>query len=106
MLATSWSQVCGFIGTIRSMPPRAPRYPASEMRTSYQVGRPWVVDGKMFRGLTGTPMRRTDIANLRFALAEPAPVTLAYLTTKSLLALIDCVLCILGIPRVGSSCTF
>src|SRR6185437_175146 len=76
MLAMSWSQVCGFIATMRSMPPRAPKWPASEMRHSYQVGRPWMFDGKMLRGLTGTPMRRTDIVNSRLALAEPEPLTL------------------------------
>ena len=54
------SKVCGFIATIRSTPPRAPRWPASVMRTSYQVGSPWMFDGKMLRGATGTPMRITD----------------------------------------------
>src|SRR5437870_5572051 len=70
MLATSLSQVCGFIATMRSVPPRAPRWPASEMRTSYQVGRPWMLDGKMLRGATGTPMRSTARANSSLALAE------------------------------------
>src|SRR5437764_406383 len=46
---TSASQVCGFIATMRSTPPRAPRWPASEIRTSYQVGRPWMLEGKMLR---------------------------------------------------------
>src|SRR5690349_10035857 len=41
-------------------------------------------DGKMLRGATGTPMRRIDLANRRFADAEPEPLTLANLTTKSL----------------------
>jgi hypothetical protein len=36
----SLSKVCGFIATIKSVPPRAPRWPASETRTSYQVGKP------------------------------------------------------------------
>ena len=55
-------------------------------RTSYQVGRPWMFDGKMLRGLTGTPMRRIARANSSFADAEPEPLTLANLTTKSLIA--------------------
>ena len=38
-----------------STPPRAPRWPASVTRTSYQVGRPWMLEGKILRGLTGTP---------------------------------------------------
>ena len=77
------SKVCGFIATIRSTPPRAPRCPASVMRTSYQVGSPWMFDGKMLRGETGTPMRITARANSSLALAEPEPLTLANRTTKS-----------------------
>src|SRR5947208_14439087 len=83
MEATSLSQVCGFIATMRSTPPRAPRWPSSVMRTSYQVGRPWMLDGKMLRGETGTPIRRTERANSSLALAEPDPLTLAKRTTKS-----------------------
>ena len=45
-------------------------------------------DGKMLRGLTGTPMRRIALANSSFADAEPEPLTLANLTTKSLTAVI------------------
>ena len=41
-------------------------------RTSYQVGRPWMFDGKMLRGLTGTPMRRIALANSSLALT-PSP---------------------------------
>ena len=40
-------------------------------------------DGKMLRELAGIPMRRTDFANSELALAEPDPLTLANLTTKS-----------------------
>src|SRR5262245_29110027 len=40
-------------------------------------------DGKMLRGLTGTPMRRIDLANSSFAEAEPEPFTLANFTTKA-----------------------
>src|SRR5687768_2999625 len=68
------------------MPPRRPSQPASLTRTSYQVGRPWMFDGKMLRGLTGTPIRRIAFANSSFADAEPEPLTLANLTTKSLTA--------------------
>src|SRR5579859_2320666 len=70
------------------MPPRRPSQPCSVTRTSYQVGRPWMFDGKMLRGLTGTPMRRIAFANSSLAEAEPEPLTLANLTTKSLLAAI------------------
>src|SRR6478672_906763 len=71
---------------MRSMPPRRPSQPRSVTRTSYQVGNPWMFDGKMLRGLTGTPMRRIALANSSFAEAEPEPFTLANLTTKSLTA--------------------
>ena len=82
------SQVCGFIATIMSTPPRAPRWPASVTRTSYQVGRPWMFDGKMLRGDTGTPCRMIERANISFALADPEPLTLANRTTKSFTLLI------------------
>ena len=42
--------------------------------------------GKMLRGLTGTPMRMTALANSSLAEAEPEPLTLANLMTKSLMA--------------------
>src|SRR5690606_13915071 len=64
-----------------------PSQPRSDTRTSYQVGRPWMLDGKMLRGLTGTPIRRMALANSSLAEAEPEPLTLANLTTKSL---VDC----------------
>src|ERR671928_448937 len=68
---------------MRSTPPRRPRWPASVTRTSYHVGRPWMFDGKMLRGLTGMPMRRKLFAKSSFAEAEPEPLTLANLMTKS-----------------------
>src|SRR3569623_219398 len=84
MLATSLSQVCGFIATIRSTPPRRPRQPASTTRTSYHVGSPWMFDGKLLRAATGTPIQKIDRANSPFADADPEPLTFANLTTKSL----------------------
>src|SRR5262250_384068 len=41
-------------------------------------------EGKMLRELAGMPIRRIDLANSALALAEPDPLTLANLTTKSL----------------------
>ena len=38
----------------------------------------------MLRAATGTPIRMIDLANIPLALAEPDPLTLANLTTKSL----------------------
>src|SRR6185436_15732844 len=72
--------------TIRSTPPRRPRWPFSVTLTSYQVGSPWMLEGKMLRGLTGMPMRRKLLAKSSFADAEPEPLTLANLMTKSLRA--------------------
>src|SRR5712692_10033559 len=69
---------------MRSTPPRRPSQPDSETRTSYQVGRPWMFEGKILRGLTGTPMRRMDFAKSSLAEAEPEPFTLANFTTKAL----------------------
>ena len=61
-------------------------------------------DGKMFFALTGTPMRNNDLAQRRFALAEPDPLTLANFSTKSFgtlssgMYLLLFILC-LGIPK-------
>src|SRR5213594_421321 len=69
---------------MRSTPPRRPSQPDSETRTSYQVGRPCMFEGKMLRGLTGTPILRMAFAKSSFAEAEPEPLTFANLTTKAL----------------------
>src|SRR5688572_6084809 len=77
------------MATIMSTPPpRRPSQPLSVTRTSYQVGRPWMLDGKMLRGLIGTPMRRIARANSSLAEADPDPLTFANLTTKSFVAAI------------------
>src|SRR6516164_11727267 len=47
-----------------------------------------MLEGKMLRGLTGTPWRRIERANSSVALAEPEPLTLAKRTTKSFTRLI------------------
>src|SRR2546427_375982 len=95
---------------MRSTPPRRPSQPDSETRTSYQVGRPWMFEGKMLRGLTGTPMRRIALAKSSLAEAEPEPLTLANLTTKALTDWMAFVMAISGrfllgrtaaVPRVG-----
>src|SRR5262245_40625536 len=71
------------------MPSRRARWPASDTRTSYQVGRPWMLEGKMFFGLTGMPMRNSVLAKMPLAEAEPEPLTVANFTTKSLMPLIS-----------------
>ena len=50
---------------------------------------PWILLGKMLRGLNGTPMRSTALANSSLAEADPEPLTLANLMTKSLTASIS-----------------
>ena len=45
-----------------------------------------MLDGKMLRAATGTPMRMIALANSPLAEAEPEPFTLANFTTKSLTA--------------------
>src|SRR5262245_19648209 len=47
-----------------------------------------MLDGKMFFGLTGMPMRNRVLAKMPLALAEPDPFTVANFTTKSLMPLI------------------
>jgi hypothetical protein len=62
-------------------------------------------EGKMLRELAGIPIRSTDLANSALALAEPEPLTLANLTTKSLTAAIaagrdsDCNVIVSALPR-------
>ena len=41
-------------------------------------------EGKIFFGVTGTPIRKTAFVKSAFALAEPVPLTLAKRITKSL----------------------
>src|ERR1035437_7515592 len=53
---------------------------------SYQVGTPWMFDGKIFLPETGTPIRKIDCMSNAFALALPVPLTLAILKAKSLTA--------------------
>ena len=71
------------MATIMSTPPRRP----SQLLVDAHLvpgGQALDVGGKMLRGLTGTPMRRMALANSSLAEAEPEPLTLANLTTKSL----------------------
>ena len=49
-----------------------------------------MLDGNMFLGLTGIPIRKIALANMLLALAEPVPLTLANFMTKSLM---DCFAC-------------
>ena len=51
----------------------------------------------MFLGLTGMPMRKIAFANMLLALAEPEPLTLANLTTKSFTVLSIVIGVVLGL---------
>src|SRR5579871_1344602 len=106
MDSTSLSQVWGLNAAIRSTPPRRPSQPWPETRTSYQVGRPWMFDGKMLREQSGTPMRSTERANSSLALAEPEPLTLANLTTKSLVAEMGCITKLHRHGRASQRCRY
>src|SRR5579884_3665657 len=58
--------------------------PSPLTRISYQVGRPWMFEGKRFFPETGIPMRNIACISRLLALAEPVPLTLASLMAKSL----------------------
>jgi hypothetical protein len=57
-------------------------------RISYQVGSPWMFDGKMFFPVTGIPIRKMACIRMALALAEPVPFTVPILKAKSLIPLI------------------
>src|SRR3954468_23812059 len=75
--------LCGFTATMKSIPSLLPKYPFSLTRTSYQVGKPWILEGKIFFGVTGIPILKIAFVNKKFALADPVPFTLAKRITKS-----------------------
>src|SRR3984957_9178921 len=58
--------------------------PSLLTRISYQVGRPWMFDGKRFFPETGTPIRKIARINRLLALDDPVPLTFASLIAKSL----------------------
>ena len=71
------------MATMRSIRPERARQPSRVTRISYQVGSPWMFDGKKFFPTTGTPIRKIAFMTSAFALAEPEPLTLANLSVKS-----------------------
>src|SRR6187549_3202826 len=79
----SCAMLCGLTLTIRLTPSRRPIYPSPFTLTSYHVGKPCMLDGKIFLADTGTHILKMALANIVFALAEPVPFTLANRTTKS-----------------------
>src|SRR5258708_12488602 len=73
------------MATIRSYSSARAVWPVLLTRTSYQVGRPWMVEGNRFLPDTGIPMRKMACMSSPLALAEPVPLTLASLRAKSLI---------------------
>ncbi len=50
----------------------------------YQVGSPWILDGKMFFPETGMPMRKRARSKVVLAVALPEPLIVLQVSTKSL----------------------
>src|ERR1019366_8424328 len=80
----SFAYVLVFRATTRSSSGGRAVYPSLLTRISYQVGNPWMFDGKMFLPETGIPIRKMDCMRRLFALADPVPFTVAILNEKSL----------------------
>ena len=80
----SRAYVSEFIATIRSYSAVRAVCPSALTRISYQVGKPWMFDGKRFFPDTGMPMRKMACMSRLFALADPVPLTFASLKAKSL----------------------
>src|ERR1700686_1544509 len=57
--------------------------PSLLTRISYQVGRPWMLDGNRFFPETGTPIRKIARISRLLALDDPVPLTLASFNAKS-----------------------
>src|SRR6202140_5024316 len=57
--------------------------PSLLTRISYQVGRPWMLDGNKFLPETGTPIRKIARISRLLALDDPVPLTLASFNAKS-----------------------
>ena len=81
----SRAYVSAFMATMRSKSGVRATCPSPLTRISYQVGRPWMFDGKTFFPDTGIPMRKIDCMMRPLALAEPVPLTVPILNAKSLL---------------------
>src|ERR1700742_2949041 len=73
------------MATMISTRPERATCPSLVTRISYQVGRPWMFEGKESFPLTGMPLRKIDFISSELALAEPVPFTVAILMTKSLM---------------------
>src|SRR3990172_4763453 len=74
------------MATIRSNGAVRALYPSLLTRISYQVGNPWMFEGKTFFPTTGMPIRKMACMSNPLALAEPVPFTVPILKQKSLTA--------------------
>src|ERR1700735_4878473 len=97
----SRAYVSAFIATITSYALVRAVWPSLLIRISYQVGSPWMFDGKRFLPETGIPMRKMACMRRPLALAEPEPLTLASLMAKSLMRGAVCVIVSLSSARVA-----
>ena len=73
------------MATIRSYSGLRAVHPSPLTRISYQVGRPWMLEGNTFFPVTGIPMRKMACMRRPLALADPVPLTVAILRARSLI---------------------
>src|SRR5271163_2364053 len=78
------------MATMRSYSAVRAVWPSLLTRISYQVGRPWMLEGNRFFPETGMPMRKMACMSRPLALADPVPLTLASLKAKSLMREVTC----------------
>jgi hypothetical protein len=57
----------------------------------YQVGNPWMLDGKRFFPETGMPILNNALNNVTLAVCDPDPLTVAIVIEKSLITFPDMV---------------
>ena len=81
----SFSSVSGFIATTRSRSPGRAFHPSALTRISYQVGSPWMFDGKMFFPGDRNAHAENGLHEHRVRDADPVPLTVPILKAKSLM---------------------
>src|SRR5512145_3043158 len=81
--AKSWAKEAGFIATTISCSSRRAMKPSLLTRMVYQVGKPWIFDGKIFFPETGMPILNKARINVVFDVWLPEPLTVATVIEKS-----------------------
>src|SRR5512137_2808765 len=87
MPAKSRAKEAGFIATTISCRPRRARKPSLLTRMVYQVGCPWMLDGKRFLPDTGMPILNKARRIVVLAVELPEPLTVPTVIEKSLMIL-------------------